>query len=219
MTLPALGIAFLVLTATVVVGVVAADAALSGADRQALDRQVAAGVADHLVRDGAPVTRRANVLNATRLSKLSVADLHSQYGLPRDTAVRLTLDGRTLVTRGSPSEGATVERIVVVERRETHTLEPTFERSRSVTLPRRSPTATLGLQPPPNTTLRTVRANGRVRLHDPSGLTGSYELSLATVETVRFHFDATGPLSNDSVRIRYRPAITEKARLGVTVDG
>lgn len=219
MTLPALAVALLVLTATVVVGVVAADAALSGADRGALDRQVAAGLADHLVRDDAPVTRRANVLNATRLSKLSIADLQGRYGLPRDAAVRLTLDDRSLVARGSPSEGATVERLVVVERRETQTLEPTFERSRSVTLPRRSPTATLRLQPPPNTTLRTVRANGRVRLHDPSGLDGTYELSLSTVETARFHFDATGPLSNDSVSIRYRPAITEKARLGVTVDG
>lgn len=219
MTLPALGIAFLVLTATVVVGVVAADAALHRADRQALDRQVAAGLADHLVREDAPVTRRANVVNATRLSKLSVAELHSQYGLPRDTAVRLTFDGRPLVAHGSPSRGATVERIIIIERRETHTLTPTFERSRSVTLPRRSPTATLTLQPPPNTTLRTVRTNGRVRLHDPSGLNGTYELALPTVETARFHFDATGPLSNDSVHIRYRPAITEKARLGVTVDG
>jgi hypothetical protein len=219
MTLPALGIALLVLTATVVVGVVAADAALHGADRPALDRQVAAGLADHLVRDDAPITRRANVLNVTRLSKLSVAGLHSRYGLPRDTAVRLTLDGRTIVSSGSPSEGSTVERIVIVERRESHTLKPTFERSRSVTLPRRSPTATLTLQPPPNTTLRTIRTNGRVRLHDPSGLSGTYELSLSTVETARFHFDATGPLSNDSVHIRYRPAITEKARLGVTVDG
>jgi hypothetical protein len=218
-TLPALGIALLLLTAGVVVGVVTADAALRGADRQALDRTAAVGLSESLVGDGSPVTVRANVVDAARLSNLTAADLRDRYGLARDRAVRLELDGRTLVSAGQPSGGVTVERIVLLERRGNRTFTPALDRSRTVTLPRRSPTATLSLSPPPNTTLRTVRVNGRVRLHNPSGLGGRYRLSLPTVETTRFRFDAVGPLSTGSVRIRYRPAVTEKARLGVTVDG
>lgn len=218
-TLPALGVALLLLTAALVVAVVTADAALRGADRPALDRKAAVGLSDALVRAEAPITTRANVANATRLADLTVADLRGRYGLARDAAVRLTLGDRTLVSAGDPAGGVTVDRIVLVERRETRTLRPALDRSRTVTLPRRSPTVTLSLDPPPNTTLRTVRANGRVRLHNTSGLTGRYEVSLSTTRTARLRFDAVGPLSNDSVHIRYRPAVTEKARLGVTVDG
>jgi hypothetical protein len=219
LTLPALGIALLLVTVGVVGGVVAADAALRGADRPALDRAAAVGLSERLVRAREPLTVRANVLDAAQLSRLTAADLHSRYGLAGDRSVRLRLGNRTLVSTGHPSGGVTVERLVLVERSVTRTVVPAFDRSRIVTLPRRSPTVTLSLRPPPNTTLRAVRANGRVRLHNASGLNGSYELSLSTAETARFRFDAVGPLSNGSVRIRYRPAVTEKARLEVTVDG
>lgn len=219
MTLPALGIAFLVVTGTLVVGVVAADAALRDADRSALDRKVAVGISDALVRADSPVTERANVVNASRLSNLTVADLRDRYGLPDDAAVRLALDGRRLLSAGSHSGGITFERIILVERRGSRTLNPAFEGSRTVTLPRRTPSVTLTLRPPVNTTLQTVRVNGRVRLHNTSGLNGTYDVPVTTVETARLRFDAIGPLSNDSVRVRYYPSRTEKARLGVTVDG
>jgi hypothetical protein len=219
LTLPALGVALMLVTAGVVVGVVAADAALRSSDRRALDRATAVGLSEQLVRADAPVTARANVLDAGRLPGLTAATLRSRYGLAGDRSVRLRLGDRTLVSAGDPGGGVTVERLVLVERRVPRSIVPALDHSRIVTLPRRSPTATLSLRPPPNTTLRTVRANGRVRLHDPSGLNGSYELSLSTAETARFRFDAVGPLSNGSVRIRYRPAVTRKARLAVTVDG
>jgi hypothetical protein len=219
LTLPALGIALLLVTAGVVVGVVAADAALRGADRPALDRAAAVGLSEQLVRAGAPVTVRANVLDEARISGLTATDLRTRYGLARDRSVRLRLGGRTLVSTGDPSGGVTVERLVLLERSVTRTVVPAFDRNRLVTLPRRSPTATVELHPPPNTTLRTVRVNGRVRLHNASGLNGSYELSLSTAETARFRFGAVGPLANGSVRLRYRPAVTEKTHMAVTVDG
>lgn len=218
-SLPALGIAFLLLTSTLVVGVLAADAALRGADRQALDRRAALGLSEALVRADAPVAERQNVLNRSRLANLTATDLRHRYGLAPNASVRITLDGRTLVSDGSPDGGVTVERTVLVERSERHTLEPSLEGTRAVTVPRRTASLNLTLQPPVNTTLRTVRVNGRVRLHNSSGLDGTYEMPVTTVETARLHFDAVGVLSEGSVLVRYEPVRTEKGQLGVTVDG
>jgi hypothetical protein len=219
MTLPAVGVAFFLLTAALVAGVFAANAALAGADRPALDRKAAVGLSEALVRADAPTTARVNVVNESELSGLTAADLRERYGVPADASVRVALDGRTLVSDGTPAGGATVERIVLLEGRETRTITPALEGSRAVTLPRRTSSVNLTLRPPANTTLRTVRINGRVRLHTGSGLNGTYEVPVTAVETARLRFEAIGPLANDSVRIRYVPVRTEKARLEVTVDG
>ena len=219
MTLPAVGVAFFLLTAALVAGVVAADAALAGADRPALDRKAAVGLSEALVRADAPTTARANVVNESRLSDLTATDLRDRYGVPADASVRVTLDGRTLVSDGTPAGGVTVERIVLLEGQETRTITPALERSRTVTLPRRTSSVNLTVQPPVNTTVRTVRVNGRVRLHNASGLNGTHEVPVAAIETARLGFETVGPLSNDSVRIGYVPVRTEKARLEVTVDG
>lgn len=219
MTLPAVGVAFFLLTAALVAGVVAADAALAGADRPALDRKAAVGLSEALVRADAPTTARANVVNESQLSGLTATDLRDRYGVPADASVRVTLDGRTLVSDGTPAGGVTVERIVLLEGQETRTITPALERSRTVTLPRRTSSVNLTVQPPVNTTVRTVRVNGRVRLHNASGLNGTHEVPVAAIETARLGFETVGPLSNDSVRIGYVPVRTEKARLEVTVDG
>jgi len=218
-SLPAVGIAFLLLTGTLVVGVLAAEAALRGADRQALDRRAAVGLSEALVRADAPVTERQNVLNESVLANLTATDLRNRYGLPPDASVRVALDGRTLVSDGSPAGGVTVERTVLVERSERRTLDPSLEGTRTVTVPRRTDSLNLTLRPPVNTTVRTVRVNGRVRLHNVSGLNGTYEVPITTVETARLHFDAVGPLSNETVLIRYEPVRTRKGRLEVTVNG
>lgn len=218
-SLPAVGIAFLLLTGTLVVGVLAAESALRGADRQALDRRVAVGLSETLVRADAPVTERQNVMNESRLEQLTVTDLRNRYGLPPDASVRVALDGRTLVADGSPAGGITVERTVLVERGERRMLDPSLEGTRTVTVPRRTASLNLTLRPPVDTTLQTVRVNGRVRLHNTSGLNGTYEMPVTTVETARLHFEAVGPLSNGTAVIRYEPVRTEKGRLEVTVNG
>jgi len=217
-SLPALGVAFLLLTAGMVVGITAANGALDAATRQALDRQAAVGLSERLVGSRSSLTARANVLNRTKLSGLSARTLRDRYGLSPGAGVRVTVDDRTLVSAGEPG-GVTVERLVLVQHRDRRTLTPSFDRSRTVTLPRRSPTLGVSLSPPANTTVRSVRVNGRVRLHNASGLNGSYRLPISAVETATVRVDATGRLTEGAVRIRYRPARTEKARLAVTVDG
>lgn len=214
-SLPALGVAFLLLTAGLVVGITAADSALLSADRPSLDRQAAVGLSDRLVAAEAPLTDRANVLNGSAVEDLTAADLRTEYGLSSDADVRVRLDDRTLARAGDAAGGTRVERIVLVNRRVTRTLTPAGP---FVTLPRRAPRATLAVRPPANTTVRSVLVDDRVVLHNTTGLRGTFRVPLSTYRTTTLRFVATGRLPPGSVEVTYRPAITRKATLAVTVD-
>lgn len=216
--LPELAVAFVVLTAVVTFGVAAATTALSTADRPAVERQTAASVSDRLVSADASVTARANVLDADALATLNATMLRDSYGLPPDSAVRVTLDGQPLVVDGDPTGGTTIERLVVVENRTAEVVAPEFEQNRTVVLPRRSPRVQVRIDPPPETTVRTVRANGRVLLHDPTGLRGEFDSSLSRYDTTRLSFDAIGRLEASDIELVHFPAETRKATLAVTVD-
>jgi len=218
-SLPGLGVAFLLLTAAVFVGLVAAEGSLGSADRAALDRQAAVGLSERLTAERAPLTTRPNVLNGSRLTGLDTATLRSAYGLAPDAAVRVELDGRTLAAAGDPREGRTVRRVVLVETRQRRTLTPAFTGSRQVTLPRRTDRVLLTLAPPPGTTVSEVRADGRVVLRDPGGLSGTYDVAVSPYETTTLRFEATGDLDSGSVRVVYFPERTRPAELEVTVDG
>jgi len=216
--LPELAVALVVLTAVVTFGIGAATTSLSGADRSAVERRAAVGVSDQLVSASAPVTARANVLDADALDSLNATALRTSYGLPADSDVRVTLDGEVLVADGDPTGGTTIERLVVVENRTTEVLDLDADQNRTVVLPRRSPRVRLSIDPPPATTVRTIRANGRPLLHNASGLRGDFELSLSRLDTTRLSVDAVGRLDADAVEIVHFPAETDKARLVVTVD-
>jgi hypothetical protein len=218
-SLPAFGVALLLLTAGVVLGISAADTALFSAERPALDRQAAVGLSERLVAASAPLTARANVVNATRVENLTASELSTRYGLAADVGVRVDLDDRTVVSAGDPTGGTTVERIVLVNRRVTRTITPPLADTRAVTLPRRAPNATLRLRPPANTTVRSVRANDRIVLRNTSGLNGTFRIDLSRYRTTTFRLVATGDLPTGSVSITYRPSLTRKAQLAVTVDG
>jgi hypothetical protein len=216
--LPELAVAFVVLTAVVTFGVGAATTALSGADRDAVERQQAVSVSERLVSADAPVTARANVLAADALGKLNAAVLRRVYGLSADSDVRVTLDDEVLVADGDPAGGTTTERLVVVENRTAAVVETDFEGNRTAVLPRRSPRVRLRIDPDDGTTVRTVRANDRVVLHNASGLRGQFEVSLSRYDTKRLTFEAIGRFDDQDVEIVHFPATTRKARLVVTVD-
>lgn len=135
---------------------------------------------------------------------------------PTDGGVQFSVD-RTLAERGDPSGGATVERIVLVRSRERVSVTPPLDTG-AVTLPRRTDRVTLEVDPPAGTTVRTVRANDRVVLHDPAGLDGRYTVDTSRYATVRLAFEARGPLGRGDARVTYYPAETTKATLEVTVD-
>lgn len=216
--LPAVGIALVLLTSVLVLGIGAADSALSSAERPALEQQAAVGLSEQLTAPGANVTRRANTLDPAALANLTVAGLHTQYGANPDHEIRVRLDGETLVQSGDPTGGTTIERLVIVEHRTTNTLVPELDDNRTVTLPQRAVAPTVEIDPPSNTTVQRVRADDRVVLQNSSGIDGVYPLSLSPYETEQLRFDALGPLPVGSVEITHDRIETEKRTLEVTVD-
>lgn len=217
-TLPALAFAFVLLTATVVFGVTTAADALTGAERDALERQEATGLSDRLVAGDAPTTSRANVLTEGALDTLDVDAIRDRYGLSDDASVLVQVGGVPVAAEGDTQDGTTVERIVLVEDRTARTIEPSFDVSPTMTLPRRSANATLAIRPSRNTTVRSVWVNDRVVLQNRSGLNGTFEVSLSSLETAQFRFDAAGDLEDGDVTITFYPPQTRKEILAVTVD-
>lgn len=219
MNLPALAVALLIITTVTVLSFGLADRAYLSADRESESRQVAVSLSERLVSADADLTARANVLNATAVADLNQRSLRTDFPVADGHDVTVRLGDRTLASTGDATGGKTVRRIVLVERRESVNLTPELSAVEpSVTLPRRSPNATLELAPPPNATITTVRANDRVVLRNTSGLSGTFEVSLSRFETTTLTLEANGPLSTGSVRVTYYPARTEKAMLAVTVD-
>lgn len=216
--LPALAVALVLLTTVLLFGLGAADGALSSAERPAVERQATVGLSEGLTAPSAPVTVRANVLDPAALSALERGDLESTYGLSSEHDVSVLLDGESIAGDRSLTEGTSIDRLVLVERRSERTLVPEFANDRSVTLPRRTPNATLDIDPPAGVVVRSVRANDRVLLWNESGLRGEFTVSLSRLETKRLSFEAAGVLSQGDVEITYCPAETRKATLSVIVD-
>jgi hypothetical protein len=216
--LPALAVALLLLTITTGLGLSLADGAFADARREPGERAVAVGLAERLVSDESPLTARENALNGSELDRLDAERLAARFPVVEGRAVRVRLDGAPVVERGDPDggDGTTVRRIVLVERRQAVTL-PAVPGDR-VTLPRRTTRATVALSPPNGTVVRSVRANGRVVLHNASGLRGTFDVRLSRYETTRLAFDREGPFPSTGVEVTYYPARTTKAELAVTVD-
>lgn len=215
--LVAVAVAVVALTAATGLGLALADAGFAGADRPADQRRVAVALSERLVGSSSPLTERANVLNATAVSRFDGPRLRSAFPVVGDRAVRVTLDGRTVAERGDPVGGHTMRRIVLVEERSAVTRSPALGSENAVTLPRRTPVVRLRIDPPAATAVRTVRADGRVVLRNPSGLRGNFTVRTSRLETVRLSLEATGPLPDGSVAVTYYPATTTKAMLEVTV--
>lgn len=216
--LAALAVALIVVTATAVAGVMVADGALERADRDPEDRRVAVALSERLVSGSGPLANRTNVLNATAVERFDAATLADRYPVVGDADVRVALDGEPIAERGDPTGGTTIRRVVLVERREAVSLTPDLTERNEVTLPRRTPSVRIRIDPPAGTTVPTVWANGRVVLHDPSGLDGTYEVRVSRFETTTLSVDASGGLPRGSIEVTYFPARTTKGLLEVTVD-
>lgn len=219
MNLPALAVALLILTMVTGLSVGIADRAFLGGDRNPMRRRSAVATSERLVSADSPLTVRANVLNGTKLDGLDANQLTEWFPLLAERDLRISLDDTVVAERGTPSDGATVRRVVLVEERSEVTRTPSLLASEpQFTLPRRTPNVTLVVRPPNGTTVDIVRANGRVLLRNESGLDGRFRASVSRFETVRFTFETSGTLPTGSVRVAYYPAETRKAVLAVTVD-
>jgi len=215
-TLPAVAVALVLLTLVTALGLGMADAAITGAERTPDERRVAAATAERLVAADGPVAERANVLNGSRLDGFDGETLRSEIAATAGYAVDVTVGGDTVATTDEVGEGTTIRRLVLVERTETRTISP---ESRTVTLPRRATSATVTFSPGNGTAVRTMRVNEQVRLHDDSGLRGTFAVELTPYRTTRIEFQTPGRVTSGSVRITYETPRTTKTTLSVTVDG
>lgn len=218
-TLPALAVSLLVLTAVVGASLTIADGAYASADREPEQRRLAVALSERLVSPESLTTTRANVLNDSVIEGLDADRLDETFPIAEGRSVRIRVGGETVVERGSVADGTTIRRIVLVEAREEVRIEPSLSAPNyTATLPRRTARAVIHVDVPPATDVRTVRANGRVVLHDPDGLDGDIPIFLSRFETTRLAFAVDGPLPPGSVAVTYYPANTTKAILAVTVD-
>ncbi|QDX39834.1 hypothetical protein [Salarchaeum sp. JOR-1] len=215
LNLPALGVALLLLTAATGVSLAMANGAFDAAERDPIADHAATALADRLVAADGPLAARQNVLDATEIEGLDASELRSLVG-ERDAVVRL--DGEVVARTGDVSNPRTVRRLVLVAAVETRTLTPAVERGAGVTLPRRTGSVTVTLDPPAGTLVRAVRVNGRIVLLAEAGLQGQFALDVSRFRTTRIAFDATDRLPAGSVTVEYAVERTEKGVLGVSVD-
>lgn len=218
-SLPALAIALLILSSVTVLSLAIADGALAAAEREAGERHVATSVADRLVAADGPIAVRQNVLDAAAMDTLTARTLRDELAVVDGEAVRVTVGGSSVVSAPNARGGTTIRRIVSVRRTENRTITPALGSNKAVTLPRRSETLSIELDPPNGTTIHTISANDRVLLHNTSGLAGHYDVELSRFETARLRFDGSGPLYEGSVTLEYPIEQRNRATLAVTVDG
>ena len=216
--LVALGLALVLVTGATVVGVAVADGALAGADRDPLDRHAATSVADRLIAADSPTTVRANALDAAAVEALNASRVEVLAPPAEGAALRITLGGESVVERGTPTGGVTVRRsVTVVSHLAPVRQAVNLSRGSTVRVPRGVGRATVAVDSGENTTIRTVRADGRVVLYDGAGLDTNATVHLSRYEptTVR-----TGAGANASGRVvvTYRRSAAETHTLAVTVD-
>lgn len=216
--LPSLAVALLVLTGTTVLGLTLASGALASADRAADERRTAVALGERLVAADSPVTDRENVLNQTRLDQFDGARLESEFPVAVGSGVEVSIGDEVHASTDEPAGGTTIRRLVHVAEAGERTVDPSVGSANVVALPRRADRVELTLTPNDDTRIETVRANGRVVLHDESGLSGTFDVALSQRQSVRLAFDANRTLSDGSAQLTVPTEQTTKATLAVTVD-
>lgn len=211
--------AVVVVAAVTVVGVAIADDALADADRQPKATHAAEQLATHLVAADAAHTRGRNVLRAAPSRNLTATALDAAVPPVRGRSLSVALDGDTIVERGDATDGAArVERQVRVERAVERTRRIDLGGRNAVTLADHTGRIVVRIDTERTRTVHTVRADGRVVLHDPSGLSGGYVVAVPETRplTLGFESDGAGP---GTVRVTWTATNASVGELVVTVGG
>lgn len=216
--LVALGVALVLVTGATVAGVSLADSALAGADREPLERHAASGIADRLTAADSPVAVRANTLDAAAITALNVSRLVELAPPAERRDVRIALGETVIVERGDPDRGTTVRRSVAVRSRSAPTsMVLNLTRESTVRIPRGVDRVAVTVDPGPNTTVRSVRANGRVLLYDGAGIDGRETSYLDRYDRTTLRVEA-GANATGRAEVTYRRVRVDARHLTVTVD-
>lgn len=235
--LTAVAVALVVLSGLTVGTVFVAESALIGASRETDDSRLATSLSNRLLAGDAPTTIRPGVLSERRFTNLSGSRVDSLVPGVATAAVAVRLDGETVFQRGEPAAGARVTRATLLGRTEHRTTSIDLAELRETTLPHRTDSVSLDVSTGPNTTLRTVRMNDRVVLHNDSGLDGEADIESSTRDPTRLAFEtvvtnasstendtddapavSAGPAPTGSVVVRYGYLVQNGATLEVVVD-
>ena len=192
--------AVVVVVTVTVTGVALASDAFADADRQPGATHAAEGLAAHLVAADAAHTYDRNVLRAAPTANLTAADLDAAVPPIRGRPVSVTLGDNTLLGRDGDNARRTdsavrIERPVRVERAVNHTQRVDLAARSAVTLSDHAGSVVVRIDTERTRTVRTVRADGRVVLHNASGLSGGYVVSVPDTRplTLDFESDGDGP--------------------------
>lgn len=213
-----LAAALVLLTTATVGSILLANVALADADTDPGVRHGAEALADRLVAADAPHARRSNVVSEAEIRSLTAADVDHLAPSVRGRPVRVRLGGDVIVERGDP-DGVRVRRLVRVERTGTRTTTVNLSVRRRVSLPNRTPSVRLSVTTRNDTTLTAVRANDRLVLRDPEGLSGDYEFRAPRVAppTVSFELEGAPEDAEGTVTVRWTATNATVEPLEVTV--
>lgn len=198
-------VAAVVVVATVTVaGVALAGDALADADRQPATTHAAERLSTHLVAADAAHTRGPNVLRADRTANLTIADLDREVASVRGRPVSVTVGDETIVERGAvggntagdtaprSADAVRVERRVRVERDIERTEQIDLTERAGRTLSDHTARIVVRIDTHRTRTVHTVRADGRVVLHDTAGLSGRYVVRVPDVRPLAVDIDSDG---------------------------
>ena len=213
-SLVSLAVALVLLTGVTALGLAVAEAALADADDRPLERR-AAGVAADRIAGSDATTFRPNVLDAGAVEDLDPDDVGALAPVVAGRPLRVRLGEETVVARGDPDPGTTVRRAVLVADRTEVRRTVRDPANVTLTVPRGPAEVRVSVSPANNTSVTAVRADDRVVLYDPAGLSGSATVRVDPAANTTLSFAATGP--GATVEARYAETSATPTTLEVTV--
>ncbi|QCC48431.1 DUF7263 family protein [Halobellus limi] len=220
-TLIGFAVALVVVTTVTVAGATLANDALVDANRDPASVRAAESLAAHLVDEDAAHTSGQHALDADAVSNLSSTDLDDAVPPARGRPVRVSLGGETVLEREG-ANGSIDARSPRIERR-VRVVEATPKTRRvavgdgaEVAVDDHDGRVSVRVETDPRRTVTTVRAGGRVVLHDPSGLAGRYDVSVPRRRPLVVAFESGGH-GEGTATVRWTPRTGTVERLVVTV--
>ncbi|MFC7204506.1 hypothetical protein ACFQJC_13345 [Haloferax namakaokahaiae] len=215
--LAGLAIALVFLTAATVSGVVIADRALVGATGDSLEQQRAEQVATAFADDPS-LTTPVGALDATTLNETNVSTLETSLPILRGLEFRIRVNGTVVAERGDVSGGTTLSRGVAVATPRIESETISLDSDDSASIPGRTGSVRLDVDPDPDTTVETIRINDRVELHRPTGIEGTHVVNVSTTAPPLVRAEVNGSTPTGTITVEATVYDVETTTMEVTVD-